>query len=113
MENQNTPQGLQSTWNPTWYSSASEAEQAEFRDWFRGLLVSERVNVRFTKADGTDRLMHCTLHPELVPVTEVKEGSKPRSQEAQSVWDIDAGAWRSFRWDRMQEFSFSLGDLHV
>jgi len=102
------------TWNQGWYATASEDERAEFRDWMRGVLRNERVNVCFTKTDGTERWLHCTLHPELVPLVEKTEAPQRKiSEAAQSVWDIDKQAWRSFRWESIREFSFNLGDLHV
>jgi hypothetical protein len=100
-------------WTPNWYSTASDEEQTNFREWFRGVLRSERVNVCFTKADGSERWLHCTLHPDLIPVVESAETPQRKTSEAaQSVWDLDKRAWRSFRWDSIQQFSFSLGDLH-
>ena len=101
-------------WNPNWYAQASTEDQAGFREWLRGVLRTERVNVCFTKADGTERWLHCTLHPELIPIVENKDAPQRKTSEsAQSVWDIEAQAWRSFRWDRVKEFSFNLGELHV
>lgn len=101
-------------WNPGWYASASEEERAIFREWFIGVLRNERVNVCFTKVDGTERWLHCTLHPEHVPLVESKDAPQRKlSGTSQSVWDIDAQGWRSFRWDSVKEFSFNLGDLHV
>ena len=61
---------LLDSWTPNWYSEATEEDQAGFREWFCGVLRTERVNVCFTKTDGTERWLHCTLHPELVPVSE-------------------------------------------
>jgi hypothetical protein len=114
MENENTQSGFQAVWNSSWYNSADEAQRAEFRDWFKTLLREQRVNVSFIKADGTERHMHCTLHADLIVGPYVEAGAtRKTSDEAQSVWDLEAGAWRSFRWDRMQSFSFNLGELHV
>ena len=107
---------LLDSWNANWYAQASESDQAGFREWFRDVLRTERVNVCFTKADGTERWLHCSLHPDLIPAGQLHEddgSGKKRSEEAQSVWDIDKQAWRSFRWDRVKEFSFNLGELHV
>lgn len=103
-------------WNGTWYGQADEAERAEFREWFHGVMRNERVNVCFVKADGTDRWMHCSLHPDLIPADKLqKEEANPRkrSEEAMVVWDLDKQDWRSFRYDRIREFSFNLGELHV
>lgn len=102
------------TWNGGWYATATEDQRAEFRDWMRAVLRNERVNIRFIKADGTERWLHCTLHPALMPMAESTDPALRRpSETAQSVWDIDKQAWRSFRWDSIREFSFNLGDLYV
>jgi hypothetical protein len=107
---------LLDAWNAGWYAQASDEDRAGFREWFRGVLRNERVNVCFTKADGTERWMHCTLHPDLIPASELRDddgSTVRRSEQAQSVWDIEKQAWRSFRWDTIKEFSFNLGELHV
>lgn len=103
-------------WSKTWYSQANEEDRKLFREWLTGIIRSERVNVCFTKADGSERWLHCSLHPELLPAKEqqaVSESTRKRSEEALSVWDLDKQAWRSFRFDSVKEFSFNLGDLHV
>ena len=69
------------------------------------LLRSNTVEVCFTKVDGTDRVMRCTLQPQYLPESIEKEGVKVRNADVQSVWDIDINAWRSFRFDSVKEFS--------
>ena len=104
------------SWKDTWYATASEEDRKLFRDWFTGVIRNERVNVCFIKADGTERWLHCSLHPDLIPADKLqKEEAAPRkrSEDALSVWDIDKQDWRSFRFDRVKQFSFNLGDLHV
>lgn len=67
------------------------------------------VELRFTKADGSLRVMRATLIPKyLPPQTEEAEENKQQllledGAPAQSlaVWDIDANDWRSFRFDRL------------
>lgn len=103
-------------WNAGWYATASEEQQAEFREWFRGVLRNERVNICFTKADGSERWLHGSLHEDLIPADKLvksETSTRKKSEEAQVVWDIDKQDWRSFRWDSVKEFSFNLGDLHV
>jgi hypothetical protein len=103
-------------WSGNWYGQADAAERQAFREWFHGVVRSERVNVSFVKADGTLRHMHCSLHPELIPAEKLqKEEANPRkrSEEALVVWDLDKQDWRSFRFDSIREFSFNLGELHV
>lgn len=103
-------------WDRGWYATASEDQRNQFKDWLRGVIRNERVNVCFTKADGTERWLHCSLHPDLIPADKLqKEEASPRkrSDEAMVVWDLDKQDWRSFRFDSIREFSFNLGDLHV
>jgi hypothetical protein len=59
------------------------------------------VNVTFTKTDGSERIMKCTLNETLVPQTEKKESGKSKTPnpEVCPVWDLELEAWRSFRWD--------------
>jgi hypothetical protein len=104
------------SWRGTWYAQADEQERELFRTWMQDILKNERVNICFTKADGTERWLHCSLHPDLIPAEKLQKeeaSTRKRSIEAQSVWDIDKNDWRSFRWDSVREFSFNLGDLHV
>ena len=68
------------------------------------LLRSNVIEVKFTKVDGTERVMRCTLQPQYLPESIEKEGVKVRNADVQSVWDIDINAWRSFRFDSVKEF---------
>lgn len=59
------------------------------------LLSNNICEVIFTKTDGTERTMKCTLNPSHLPkndkvTTESKNGTIP-------IWDIDKSAWRSFK----------------
>lgn len=64
-------------------------------------LRTNEVTVKFTKADGTERTMRCTLVESKIPADK-----RPKSSEAQTsstvgsairVFDLDKGEWRSFR----------------
>ena len=58
------------------------------------------VNVKFTKTDGTEREMKCTLLNEIVKPHEKKTNREKKVNEnIISVWDIDKEGWRSFRLD--------------
>lgn len=74
--------------------------------------------VEFKKADGSVRVMNCTLSDlhgakyTQTPVVEnaAKESRKKKlNEDVCAVWDIDAGAWRSFRWDRLIRIDYKLG----
>jgi hypothetical protein len=84
----------------------------EGRNWLKGLLHERAVTVVFTKKDGTDREMRCTLNENMIPFAEsdaTGDGTRKKSSEAQPVYDLDAKGWRSFRWDSIKAVNFSLG----
>lgn len=63
--------------------------------------------VRFTKVDGSERTMRCTLQEEKIPTSK-----RPKQTEASSsvtgsairAFDLDIGEWRSFRVDSIISF---------
>jgi hypothetical protein len=70
------------------------------------------VTVVFEKSDGTERTMRATLSDLYVPQVEPAmlseyDGQVPKGRQlndnVQSVWDIDAGGWRSFRYDSVKQ----------
>jgi hypothetical protein len=77
-------------------------------DDYKEVLKESIANVVFTKADGSERQMRCTLRPEDLPPLEASKsessGKKP-STEVVAVWDLDAQGWRSFRIDSVKDFS--------
>jgi esterase/lipase superfamily enzyme len=64
--------------------------------------------VVFTKKNGDERIMHCTLQesmlPEQIDVEELIQKKKP-NPDVLAVWDVEAKGWRSFRWDTIKDFS--------
>ena len=70
------------------------------KDWLKGLLRQGIVTVEFTKKDGTNRIMKCTLSENKIPTENVPKGSgKAQNDEALAVFDVEANGWRSFRYD--------------
>jgi hypothetical protein len=71
------------------------------------------VTVVFEKTDGTERTMRATLSDLYVPQVEpvmlseydgqVPKTGRQLNDNVQSVWDIDAGGWRSFRIDSVKQ----------
>jgi hypothetical protein len=74
------------------------------------LLSGTVSTVVFTKVDGTEREMKCTLLPEYLPAKPVVDGqqllteSLPRAENpnTMSVWDLESNGWRSFRTDSVK-----------
>lgn len=79
------------------------------RKWFVELLRANNVRITFNKKDGTTRDMLCTLQEKVVESYEKKtDRVKEPNQEVCPVWDVEKKAWRSFRWDSIIGFSFTL-----
>jgi hypothetical protein len=90
----------------------------EFKTWLKGILHDEHSKnlcVVFTKKDGTDREMFCTLVEGRIPTdkqpkTKETDGTtaRPFSDDALRVFDTEKQEWRSFRWDSVKEVRFDL-----
>jgi hypothetical protein len=77
------------------------------------LLRDNIMEISFTKVDGTERRMKCTLKSTIIP-TNIKE--EYSDEELQSVtrrvapenvmpvWDVEKNGWRSFRVDRVSDY---------
>lgn len=65
------------------------------------LLKTCIVSVTFTKKDGTERVMKCTLRPDLLPPQVVNEDkpAKKKSETSIAVYDLEINAWRSITYD--------------
>lgn len=63
-------------------------------------LVSNVVEVRFTKVTGEPRVMRCTLQPSFLAGEDIEDStdsSAPLDHGRMNVWDVEADDWRSFR----------------
>ena len=82
------------------------------KDWLLSLLRSEIVELTFTKKDGTERIMKCTLAEQKIPSEHVPKGTdRAKNDEAVAVFDLENQGWRSFRWDSLKNIYFTLGSL--
>ncbi len=59
--------------------------------------------VTFTKVDGTERTMPCTLDPTIIPTVPVTESKQDRkvNDAVMRVYVTDINEWRSFRVDNL------------
>ena len=89
------------------------------------ILLDEGVaEVKFTKRDGTDRVMLCTLNSNLIPEKAFgnpkdwnypdhpPESARIKSPDIAVVWDLQKEAWRSFRYDSVQTASAKIMPEH-
>ena len=69
-------------------------------DEIREQLRQETLEVHFKKKDGSIRRMVCTTHTDVLGEDISSVRSAPVFQnEIVTVWDVEADAWRSFRFD--------------
>lgn len=73
-------------------------------DTLKETLQNNVVSVKFTKKNGDERDMLCTLMADkLPPVVESSTGSsKAENKEVLAVFDLEAEGWRSFRLDSLK-----------
>lgn len=90
----------------------------EFQTWLKGLLHDDIVQdlcIMFTKKDGTEREMRCTLSESRIPADKQPKESTASSQTSGSalrVFDTEKQEWRSFRWDSIKQVTFTLGETN-
>ena len=110
----------------TMYQEADKTGRHIFRDWVRSLLEVAEITVTFVKADGSLRDMRCTLDRDRIPPQPPRELNKapvdgivredreiaaqyePEENHTHKVFDLDAGAWRSFRYDRLKKVTATM-----
>ena len=60
-------------------------------------LQKKTMRITFTKVDGDERVMDCTLQEHIIP--QIGESNRKKNEEVLPVFDINKGEWRSFRLD--------------
>jgi hypothetical protein len=92
----------------------NEADLKLFKKWLRSHLKFGPVTVTFTKKDGTERVMKCTTNPTYIlfkePALVESKREKKTNEDVMPVYDMEAGHWKSFRWDSIKSVSFTLGE---
>ena len=74
------------------------------RDALLNDLRAKVIEVVFTKVNGDERTMRCTLKPDRLPAKYVEEAVgelafHKENKEVIRAWDVQASGWRSFRID--------------
>lgn len=79
------------------------------KEWLHSLLEEGEVTVKFTKKDGSERVMKCTLNQNMIPTEKMPKGTgKQKSDNTISVFDLDVDGWRSFCYDSVKEINLSI-----
>lgn len=76
-------------------------------DWILKMLQNNVCSVNFTKVDGSQRVMRCTLMPAYLPEEYKNKGQllTEYGGSSLSVWDLEANSWRSFRVDSVRSLT--------
>ncbi len=67
------------------------------------------IKVTFTKVNGDERIMRCTLHDSILPEQNIGGIKKKENLDVLSVWDLDNNGWRSFRLDSVTDYQVVEG----
>ena len=88
----------------------TDVEWDNFSTWLKAMLAVSEGVVTFTKSDGTERVMKCTLVPDQLPKVEIKEDAKPRKESTTSmrVFDLEKNEWRSFTIKKVKQVNFTI-----
>ena len=90
-------------------SEKFEFKTKKEKNWLLTLLRERDVNITFTKKDGSERKMSCTLSELKIPSEKMpKSTEKTKNNEVVPVFDIENNGWRSFRWDSIKRIEFDL-----
>lgn len=94
-----------------WYAQTTDDEREDFRRWLGSCLRMHELNVEFTKKDGSNRKMRCTLREDVLPKLDgVVQGEPKDNINSVSVFDLDKSEWRSFRYDSIKSIKFTIGE---
>jgi hypothetical protein len=97
---ENTMFVAETEFNEEWTDEGAEI----FFDRLKTIMREQEIKITFTKKDGTERVMRCTLDPNKLPVHETNtdnpidfpETKRKVSTETMAVFDLDVQGWRSF-----------------
>ena len=75
-------------------------------------LQNKVMKITFTKVNGEERVMECTLQEHMIP--ETSPSNRKENKEVLPVFDIIKGEWRSFRMDSITNIeAFEYQDYGV
>ena len=77
-------------------------------------LKNNVAHIKFTKVDGTERVMRCTLKDDMLPEQYRGKGSMlTEAGNALRVFDLDVGQWRSFKPESVLQLSAAAASSRV
>lgn len=92
--------------------STTATETQVTKEYLLGLLHDRNIKslyITFTKSDGSERVMRCTLIDDKIPEDKKPKGTGSVSSEStQRVFDLDKQEWRSFKLDSIRQIEFDI-----
>lgn len=98
----------------------SEKDFKIFKRWLKSHIKYGPVTVVFTKKDGSERTMLCTTNEDIIPKVvhatntdnpidfPVEKPARKVNEDVMPVYDLEAGTWKSFRWDSVKQVRLEL-----
>jgi hypothetical protein len=84
------------------------------REQIANILAQGEATVKFTKVDGSERLMRCTKAPHLIPEDKQPKGDLLTEVQPNlsvlRVFDLDMNEWRSFKVSNVKEVTVGYQD---
>jgi hypothetical protein len=80
----------------------------DFKNNILDALRADVATVVFTKADGSERTMRCTLLESKIPTDKQPKSETQGSSTVGSAvraFDVEKGEWRSFRFESVKSFN--------
>ncbi len=104
---------MNNTNNINFSTKLTDDQWTELGTWLVGHLKMGPVTVTFTKKDGTERVMNCTLQSDLLPEEPLKESAEPKKERKENadtlrVFDLEKKEWRSFIIKSIKQIRFDL-----
>lgn len=82
----------------------SDKENIMTRNEIVNALSTKDCRVVFTKTNGEQREMFCTLRDSVLPTTSTSATTSSVNESVVSAWDVKNSGWRSFRMDSIISF---------
>lgn len=72
------------------------------RSALRENLLNNIATITFTKRDGAERVMKCTLVEDYLPPKDPDVEAREPNLNTLTVWDLEKNDWRTFRMDSIK-----------
>jgi len=100
--------------DPNNLKNIDDITEANLHAWLKSMLQMGPATITFTKVDGSERVMKCTLEAkDLPPAVPLAEGKTPRketvSTKALRVFDLEKKEWRSFTTKNVKRIELTIG----